>query len=738
MSEWTVLGDAETVKALFQLKKAGREYRQDMTADNARQAAKQFSKAAMTAAEDEKSYAEIMRTAAGGVLDEAAARLDMAKLAELGADDEFYALFSAEAAKRFQEYLKERAKNAAEIHRAEHRAGMGGAAAKEAKAAEEEPVVGELRAEIAGAIGKDKTLSDEEKAARVQALAAAKEIKVQVKGAKCKLTFGDFAAETMLARDGVQMPGKFSRYAALSAETVKTLKNGKYATAAGKNAKNAKAAEAKAAKKAAEQAKKYDDLLKRRNDLHNQEAEKIAELAQGADGEKVFADILGGGRLAAACVDSGQAEEAFVQAAAKGAMDNRRVWALFRDSNSDDCYNTSSFYEKCLQNVVTGHNLDAGAAAVALWEAYNGGCRGEDLKKRAILQAQQTAGMTLPYEEAKKLLQQEVYKMGMAVRHGELFDENKFKFMNEVLETDGYRITFEEVPVVQKSGKGAKALSDEILNDMRRADGIKATKNKEIALMYRLGALLRGKPKADLTNIGASKQTEELYDTFMRVFYNAEPRRSGGLYDKTYEAQWKAFVQNDGNLQKAVTVCDYFRGEAAKAGDKNGEKLTRWIENMERGNYIEPGNPLISSSAHHVFYRRFGGVAENPAAQLNAADNVTPVISMHPADIDAHKDEEHKFDMKEVYLFKRDGVVLNGTFNAVREGDVLLMPVVLKQRADGQFRRLMEPDTLLASADMAIKEPVVPNRSNGVAERSVRTLIRDTSAYSSGGKDGRA
>ena len=264
----------------------------------------------------------------------------------------------------------------------------------------------------------DPVKSDEEKAARVQALAAAKEIKVQVKGAKCKLTFGDFAAETMLARDGVQMPGKFSRYAALSAETVKTLKNGKYATAAGKNAKNAKAAEAKAAKKAAEQAKKYDELLKRRDDLHNLEAEKIAELAQGADGEKVFADILGGGRLAAACVDSGQAEEAFVQAAAKGAMDNRRVWALFRDSNSDDCYNTSSFYEKCLQNVVTGHNLDAGAAAVALWEAYNGGCRGEDLKKRAILQAQQTAGMTLPYEEAKKLLQQEVYKMGMAVRHG--------------------------------------------------------------------------------------------------------------------------------------------------------------------------------------------------------------------------------------------------------------------------------------------------------------------------------
>ena len=412
MSEWTVLGDAETVKALFQLKKAGREYRQDMTADNARQAAKQFSKAAMTAAEDEKSYAEIMRTAAGGVLDEAAARLDMAKLAELGADDEFYALFSAEAAKRFQEYLKERAKNAAEIHRAEHRAGMGGAAAKEAKAAEEEPVVGELRAEIAGAIGKDKTLSDEEKAARVQALAAAKEIKVQVKGAKCKLTFGDFAAETMLARDGVQMPGKFSRYAALSAETVKTLKNGKYATAAGKNAKNAKAAEAKAAKKAAEQAKKYDDLLKRRNDLHNQEAEKIAELAQGADGEKVFADILGGGRLAAACVDSGQAEEAFVQAAAKGAMDNRRVWALFRDSNSDDCYNTSSFYEKCLQNVVTGHNLDAGAAAVALWEAYNGGCRGEDLKKRAILQAQQTAGMTLPYEEAKNCYSRKSIRWG--------------------------------------------------------------------------------------------------------------------------------------------------------------------------------------------------------------------------------------------------------------------------------------------------------------------------------------
>ena len=48
-----------------------------------------------------------------------------------------------------------------------------------------------------------------------------------------------------------------------------------------------------------------------------------------------------------------------------------------------------------------------------------------------------TAGMSLPYEEAKQLLQREVYRLGMALRHSDRFDLEKFNFMNEVLVADG-------------------------------------------------------------------------------------------------------------------------------------------------------------------------------------------------------------------------------------------------------------------------------------------------------------
>lgn len=78
---------------------------------------------------------------------------------------------------------------------------------------------------------------------------------------------------------------------------------------------------------------------------------------------------------------------------------------------------------------------------------------------------------------------------------------------------------------------------------------------------------------------------------------------------------------------------------------------------------------------------------------------------MHPADADMHKDEEHKFDMKEVYLFRRGKDVLTGSFNNVREGDVLLMPVVMKRQGDGSFRPLMEQGTLLMTSKLTVREP---------------------------------
>ncbi len=728
MSEWTVLGNAETVKALFRLKKATRAYRQEMTAANALQMKDAFPQAAAAAADNAAAWAKIMYRASAGVLQQAVAAVDAEKLAALAPDSPVYDLFEPKAAEEFKKYLQKQASLNAKIAKAEQPSGSKTRSGRGAKAKEEDAAVGELRAEILAAIDRDKKLSEAEKDERRQALAAAEEIKVQAKGAKCKLSFGDFAIDTMLAREGVQMPGKFSKYAGLSAETAKTLKNGKYATVAGLQAKSAKAAETRAAKKQKEEAEEYKNWLKERDENAKELPQKVVDLLAAAVPGKVFDDVGGENLLASVCQEPKQAAAAFCLSLANGVMNNRTVWSLFRENNNDDCFDSSSFYEKCVQNTVREHQISPAKEAAALYEACRGGAK-TDLKSQITKHARAVAGLVLPYEEAKKLLQQEVYKNGMAVRRDDRFDMDKFNFMNEVLGEDGYRIQLCRLPVGYKTAKEAKPLSEEILADMRRADGIKALKNKEIALMYRLGELKKNKPGADLGSPSASQQVERLYNTFMQVFYNAEPHRSGGLYDKTYETQWRAFVGNGGNMQKADAVYGYFNREAERAGESRETALARWLGNLEKGNYADPGNPLVSSSAHHVFYRRFAGAVENPAARVNAADNVTPVISMHPADVDMHKDEEHRFDMKEIYLFERDGTIQTGSFNSVKKGDTLLMPVVMKRQADGSFRPLMEPDTLLAGDGLAVKEPKVAGRSNGVAEKSVWADLPQAGAY---------
>ena len=104
---------------------------------------------------------------------------------------------------------------------------------------------------------------------------------------------------------------------------------------------------------------------------------------------------------------------------------------------------------------------------------------------------------------------------------------------------------------------------------------------------------------------------------------------------------------------------------------------------------------------------------------------------MHPADADMHKDEEHKFDMKEVYLFRRGKDVLTGSFNNVREGDVLLMPVVMKRQGDGSFRPLMEQGT----SKLTVREPEVQGRSFGIPERDMLAdVMRGANGAAYGGR----
>lgn len=691
MTEWKLQSYPEMLQALYQLKAATRIYRQERTAENAALMLEKFPAAAMAAAEDAAAWKRVMSGAAAGVLERAADGADVDKLAALGRNDRFYTLFAHEDAAAFQKFLAEREKNKADIAVLEG----GGKADKKAKkpargssdaakpaAKKEDAVVGELRREIEAAVTRDKKLTDTEKRNMLQALA----------------------------------------------ETAKTLKNGKYVTTAGLAAKSTRAAENRAAKKQEESNEKLAALRQKEKAYDEALIPAFRKFLQRADAAAVYDDVQnGGGILASVCREPDEAAAGFKRELARAAENSREVWGLFRGKGDDHCFDTSSFYEKCLQNTVAEQGISAAEQAAGLFRDYTKGKEGGavlDMKRLVTKYAMATAGMSLPYEEAKQLLQREVYRMGMALRHSERFDLEKFNFMNEVLAADGYKIGIQELPVKAKNGREAKPLGEEILKDMHKPNGVKSIKNRTIALLYRVEEFRRAHPGTDLGNPGASPQAERLYNTFMQVFYGRAARKNGGLYDNMYEKQWRAFVQNGGNAQKAKDVFDYFNGEAGSR-----ETLQRWIGDLEKGNSVG------YASMHHIFYRRFAGAVQDPARQLNAVPRVVATISMHPADADMHKDEEHKFDMKEVYLFRRGKDVLTGSFNNVREGDVLLMPVVMKRQGDGSFRPLMEQGTLLMTSKLTVREPEVQGRSFGIPERDMLAdVMRGANGAAYGGR----
>lgn len=488
MTEWKLQSYPEMLQALYQLKAATRIYRQERTAENAALMLEKFPAAAMAAAEDAAAWKRVMSGAAAGVLERAADGADVDKLAALGRNDRFYTLFAHEDAAAFQKFLAEREKNKADIAVLEG----GGKADKKAKkpargssdaakpaAKKEDAVVGELRREIEAAVTRDKKLTDTEKRNMLQALAETAEIKAAAKGAKCKLSFGGYAVDTVLAREGIVFEGKFSKYGGLSAETAKTLKNGKYVTTAGLAAKSTRAAENRAAKSRKKAMRSWRHCGRRKR-LMTRRWFRLSEILQRADAAAVYDDVQnGGGILASVCREPDEAAAGFKRELARAAENSREVWGLFRGKGDDHCFDTSSFYEKCLQNTVAEQGISAAEQAAGLFRDYTKGKEGGtvlDMKRLVTKYAMATAGMSLPYEEAKQLLQREVYRMGMALRHSDRFDLEKFNFMNEVLAADGYKIGIQELPVKAKNGREAKPLGEEILKDMHKPNGVKSIK----------------------------------------------------------------------------------------------------------------------------------------------------------------------------------------------------------------------------------------------------------------------
>lgn len=595
-------------------------------------------------------------------------------------------------------------------------------------AKKEDAVVGELRREIEAAVMRDKKLTDTEKRNMLQALAETAEIKAAAKGAKCKLSFGGYAVDTVLAREGIVFEGKFSKYGGLSAETAKTLKNGKYVTTAGWPPKvpgQQRTVRRKSRKKAM---RSWRYCGRRKRLMTRRWFRLFGNFCSGRMRQRYMTTCKTG----AAFWLPFAANRTRPQPALSGNWRGRRKTAArsgaFPAAKGTTIVSIPAAFMKnaCKIRWRSGDS-PAGSRRRGLFRDYTKGKEGGtvlDMKRLVTKYAMATAGMSLPYEEAKQLLQREVYRMGMALRHSDRFDLEKFNFMNEVLAADGYKIGIQELPVKAKNGREAKPLGEEILKDMHKPNGVKSIKNRTIALLYRVEEFRRAHPGTDLGNPGASPQAERLYNTFMQVFYGREARKNGGLYDNMYEKQWRAFVQNGGNAQKAKDVFDYFNGEAGSR-----ETLQRWIGDLEKGNSVG------YASMHHIFYRRFAGAVEDPARQLNAVPRVVATISMHPADADMHKDEEHKFDMKEVYLFRRGKDVLTGSFNNVREGDVLLMPVVMKRQGDGSFRPLMEQGTLLMTSKLTVREPEVQGRSFGIPERDMLAdVMRGANGAAYGGR----
>lgn len=587
--------------------------------------------------------------------------------------------------------------------------------------AEDSDLVKQLKAEAIAGIEKNKTLSDEEKKQRIQKINNTPAIKVKVKGSKCSIVYDTTfePVETALAVNGVVFEGKFSRHAKIEkvslAELGKISASGKeFKTAIGLEQKSQSDSLKRATKKSEQDAEKRNAKLAA---LQNQHSELLCDYAQSKrniglaviamvdniDDRKFYQALTEEAIKRKSLLsyltkqnDVSDLIELIPERLADHAVRDKKVWKLFNEEENKSV----SYYERCLEKVRPFPEVYK-----EVKEFMESGNIGQKKCDTTILKI---AGMRLPKEEAADMFLSAVFHYGMGLIRDDAFNPEKFAKMNQVLNLYGYKINLHAVAIEKEPAKGAMDLSRQILEDMH-SQGHKAKKNKTIAVMYKVAEYRKNHPGKTLNDIAGNPELRKLYNEFSQVFFNDRPTTDSALPDMRHQNAWMTFISDNSNLCDADKIFETFNREAKTATD-----LKKWIDNLSAGLNI----PDITQTTHHDFDRKYGGLFANGREILNYSDNLTVTMKMHPADKDPHK-EAHKFDMKMIYLYSRDGRYINSSFNNIKAGDTFYYPEVLKKRDNGNYAPIIARDTLLVTADYAIKEPNVPGRPRLLIEKYI-------------------
>lgn len=308
----------------------------------------------------------------------------------------------------------------------------------------------------------------------------------------------------------------------------------------------------------------------------------------------------------------------------------------------------------------------------------------------------QIAGLEIPHSIAKDVFLQEVFEQGMGLHAHDKFSQKNFDVMNQILQNNGYRITFDHYKI-DKTCNEAMPESAKVLQHMHDK-GPKDIKNKKIGLLLRMGEILQKEKGEAILQETFGGEGKELFNLFENIYYEDKGDHT------TY---WRDFIKNNKSLAKEVYQI---------FADQPNLDIKKCAQRLCHGEYIKGAKQDI----HHIFTRKYAGLFNNAEIEFNHPSLLASTMSFHVADADPHI-EAHLFDTKSVYMVYENGKYSKrNSINGVSNGSILAIPQLEKRGKDGKFHPIIEPDTLfVTSTGKVIKEPKV-----SVAKQNSRLLTQ--------------
>ena len=665
---------------------------------------------------------------------------------DFGTQSWFQNNVSAEARAQMMEAIKEGQKFAAQKEKLEQKLSMVGVDNHAATTVVDESEEAKLfKSEIRCIIQKSRKYSDAEKTAMLAALAQTGEIAYKIKSAKIVYRFGEFEVVGTVANNNMDIRNAqgvriYSSGEQFDKDFVKKLKtSGKIKTGLGLSAQNAKNMTKKADKKTVDLQQQIVEIEKKIAQNQNKQQQCFEGLIRSLSPHFLLADMANPKGIIAHTAEKADKTKQWVAVRDKlitAIFSNKLVWSAYLEKKNTSLNNKQSRFtdevEKVLNRhderqrlIAAGRNFFATFQKLATNEAkqFDVARVDDEMLKKLLQHSVSMLNADLPLGVRKEVIRQEIFRQALQ-RDGFVgFDEQKFQMMNRVLALEGMKIQLVEKQIGSKlETDSARSFSTAILQNMRQSDLI-TDKHKMEAFLYRLGAYCIQNPKGNLKEVTHDVPYIEIFHQFADACYHKNTRYS--IISPQMKSRWERFVSDAHNLKQAKTMYALLHKTQIP-----GIKVEQLVAHLAQGQGVND-NGLVQQSKHHLLYRRFAGFYGHDLNELNnlfnAKEHIIDTISLHPALKDMHRDVEHRFDMGEEYLYRREnGQVVFGAYSSGQSGDVLLVPVVCVKNEKGVFEPLMKENMLLMTSSGVVMEPHIPDReenSQALSQQQTTTRV---------------